>query len=516
MPPEVVSLLNYPDGRFLLVKGSAGTGKTMFCLELIRECGGLYVSTRVRAERLYKDSPGLEESVPADFIIDASVELDEGVLRDFVERPGERDGAACPEEGRERGDRRGPEIEGRARARRGEAPQVAGAARQGDEPRVELPIPPLINRILDKTELAQTPFVVVIDSWDAIFSLTRAVSSRRRGPGREEMQTMLLRAFRNRALNLVMVEEGEAESSLDYLVDGIIELRKGTLRDRVIRRMHLRKMRGTEIHHAEYLFTLVGGRFQYFEPFVPKIPARIKRWRPMSDTEARFSSGSEDLDILVGGGFRRGSSVLVDVGPGVPDAALEQLVVQTSANFLAQGRPVMMVLPGGLDAEAVAQRLSRDVGEEAFNSLARVIEKGGGQFPRDKPYMVVMRYENLHQDFGDWMYVYKALRQRSGQPVLQLIGVDTQEARYGEDSYKELLSTSTELIRKEGNLMIRITRPGAESLTTRCANVSDLHMRMEEVNGSVLVSLEKPRSSLYYMDTDAAGGNIRITLKPML
>jgi hypothetical protein len=57
VPPEVLHLLNHPDGKFLLVKGKAGTGKTMFCLELIRECGGLYVSTRIKAERLYEDTP---------------------------------------------------------------------------------------------------------------------------------------------------------------------------------------------------------------------------------------------------------------------------------------------------------------------------------------------------------------------------------------------------------------------------------------------------------------------------
>ncbi|MEM2870783.1 MAG: ATPase domain-containing protein [Thermoplasmata archaeon] len=522
----MTSLLNYPEGRFILVKGRAGTGKTMFCLELVRECGGLYVSTRVRADRLYRDSPGLEESVPPDFIIDASEELDETVLREFVERAREREGTCAAPSGAQ-GARASVGVEGGLGAGPG-----AGAAPEGGEAGgpagadfgdhlepaavTALSLPPLFRRILEKTEVAQTPFVVVMDSWDAIFTLSGGAAARSRGPNREELQTMLLNAFRNKCVNLVMVEEGEGESGLDFLVDGVLELRRTKWRDRIVRTMHLRKMRGTEIHNAEYLFTLVGGRFHYFEPFVPKIPARPRKWKPMADTESRFSSGSEDLDLLIGGGFRRGSTVLLDVGASVPDAALEQFVTQLSANFLAQGRAVMLVLPGGLDAETIAQRLSREVGEESFNSLARIIEKGGGTFPKDRPYMVAMRYENIEQDFNDWMYVYKALRQRTGAPVLQIIGIDTQEARYGEEAYKKILSTSTELTRKEGNLTIRITRPGMESLTKRCANVSDLLMHMEELNGAVLLYTEKPRSGLYYMDTDATGGNIRITLRPLL
>jgi len=100
--------------------------------------------------------------------------------------------------------------------------------------------------------------------------------------------------------------------------------------------------------------------------------------------------------------------------------------------------------------------------------------------------------------------------------VLEVVGIDTQEARYGEEAYKELLSVSSELTRKEGNLTIRITRPGLEGLTRRCANVSDVHMKMVELSGAVLVYLEKPRSGLFYMDTEAGGGNIRITLSPLV
>ena len=484
IPPEVFSLLNNPEGRFLLVKGSAGTGKSMFCLELVRECGGLYVSTRVRAERLYQDCPGLEESVPPDFILDAAVELDETVLSDFMTK---------------------------------QKKEGAPSVRPASGLRGELSLPPLFDRILQKIEVAQIPFVVVIDSWDAVFAFSGA--SRKEGKAawsREELRTLVLNVFRGRNVNLVMVEEGKDESQLDFLVDGVVEFGREKWNERIVRIMDIRKLRGTEIAHPEYLFTLHGGRFQYFEPFVPKIPARPKPWKAMSDSEARFSSGSEDLDILMGGGFRKGTTVLLEMGSSVPDAALEQLLTQVSDNFLAQGRGIIMVPPGGVDVESLAQRGYRDVGEVEFNSLFRLIEKGGGLVTRERPYVVMLKFENLRQDFNDWMYIYSALRKRTGAPILEIVGIDTQEARYGEDVYKEFLSVSSELTRKEGNLTIRITRPGMESLTKRCANVSDVHMKMIELNGAVLLYMEKPRSGLYYMDTDAGGGNIRITLQPLV
>ena len=490
IPPEVTHLLNNPEGRFVLVKGKAGTGKSMFCLELIRECGGLYVSTRVTPERLYADCPGLDESVPPDFIIDAATELDETVLKDFMAKPPPApNGMPAPPLPKK---------------------HVGGIM-------ADLSLPPLYRRILEKIEVAQIPFVVVIDSWDAVFRYADAPRhDGKRGWSRDELQALLFNTFRNRNVNLVLVEEGGNDDQLDYLVDGVIEMGRDRWNGRILRVMHLTKTRGTEAVHPDYLFTLHGGRFQFFEPFVPKIPARPKRWKPMADTEARYSSGSEDLDILLGGGFRKGTTVLLELGETVPDEALEQFVTQVSANFLSQQRAMLMVPPGGMDMESIAQRGIRDVGEEIFNANVRLIEKGGGPVPREKPYIVPLKFESPRQDFNDWLYIYKALRQKTGQPVLEIVGIDTQEARYGEESYKELLSTSSELTRKEGNLTIRITRPGMESLTRRCANVSDVHMKMVELSGAVLIYLEKPRSGLYYMDTDASGGNIRITLSPLV
>ncbi|MBM4249856.1 MAG: hypothetical protein FJ149_10595 [Euryarchaeota archaeon] len=493
LPPEVLHLLNNPEGRFVLVKGSAGTGKTLFCLELVRECGGLYISTRVRPDRLYADCPGLEECVPPDFIIDAATDIDESILREYMARPS----------GPQAGTASSSPANNRKRSATGFMADLA--------------MPPLLRKILDRIEVAQIPFVVVIDSWDAVFSYTEGQrSDMRRGWSREELRALLFNAFRNRNVNLVMVGENGQSGELDFLVDGVIDMRRERWNGRILRVMHLTKTRGTEAVHPEYLFTLHDGRFQYFEPFVPKIPARPRRWKPMEDTEARFSSGSEDLDILLGGGFRRGTTVLVELGETVPDEALEQFVTQLSANFLSQGRSLLMVPPGGMDIESIAQRGVRDVGEEVFNPNARLVEKGGGPVPRDKPYIVSLKFESPRQDFNDWLYIYKSLRQRTGQPVLEIVGIDTQEARYGEDAYKELLSVSSELTRKEGNLTIRITRPGMEGLTRRCANVSDVHLKMVELSGAVLVYLEKPRSGLYYMDTDAGGGNIRITLSPLV
>src|SRR5512137_1321068 len=180
IPPEVVHLLNNPEGRFVLVKGKAGTGKTLFCLELVRECGGLYISTRVRPDRLYADCPGLEECVPPDFIIDAATDIDESILRDYMAKP-QKGAPGLPP-----------------------PPPPPPPKKSAAGFMAELAMPPLFRKILDKIEVAQIPFVVVIDSWDAVFSYSDAPKTDlRRGWNREELRALLFNAFRNRNVNLV-------------------------------------------------------------------------------------------------------------------------------------------------------------------------------------------------------------------------------------------------------------------------------------------------------------------------
>src|SRR5437867_1972026 len=65
IPADILQFFRNPGGHSLIVKGSAGTGKTTFALQLTEELGGIatsfYLSTRVSDESLYNQFSWLRE-----------------------------------------------------------------------------------------------------------------------------------------------------------------------------------------------------------------------------------------------------------------------------------------------------------------------------------------------------------------------------------------------------------------------------------------------------------------------
>jgi len=488
IPKEIHGLLNSEEGKFLLVKGKAGVGKTMFCLELIKEFGGLYVSTIVTAEQLYKDCPGLEDSIPKDFILDATLhtspksaklksmesEIDDSILREILY-------------------------------------ETTSEGHQG-------PVPPLLREIDSMCEVAQLPFSVVIDSWDSIFSLA-SFPKDESGTDywlREEMQKAVLNHFRKRNINLVMVAEGEREGRMDYLVDGIVSLTMERDLGRTLRLFKIRKIRGAEIEFPEYIFTLEGGNFKFFKHEIEAMDMDLDKWNASEDPKGYFSTGCPDIDGLLGHGLPRGSTVMIELGNSVPNHMWEALISSITANFLSKGRSVMVVPMGGMNISKFEQELYAYVGQKKFDTNVRIMERADTLGGRDKPYIIPIRFEDLTHDLREWQRVYLRLREKTGNPTLEIIGMDTQEARYGEDIYKEIISLSAEQAKREGNVILRLARPGLESINQRSSNISDIHIKMIERNGVTIIYGEKPVTRMYAVRVSAEDGNKRLSLKPLV
>src|SRR5207302_1094060 len=150
---------------------------------------------------------------------------------------------------------------------------------------------------------------------------------------RMKVEQSLMAVLEETGARLILVSEhSEANTTLDQLADAILILRQKVIDDRRLRELEIRKLRGVPIRQDQYLFTLAGGRFQYLEPFNFKLPEETAEFRPVHNTETHMSTGSRDLDALLGGGVARGSTVLLEMRGDVPFEALD-----TVENFYGQG-----------------------------------------------------------------------------------------------------------------------------------------------------------------------------------
>ncbi|MEM3526111.1 MAG: ATPase domain-containing protein, partial [Candidatus Jordarchaeaceae archaeon] len=117
-------------------------------------------------------------------------------------------------------------------------------------------------------ENIENPFIV-IDSIEAIQKVAG-----------EEVFNDLLDLCRELNSKLIFVSEYEEVRKYDYLVDGVILLKRYIENGRIIRVMQIEKLRGINCKNPQYLFTLHAGRFKHLDPFKPSVPKESKRFEP--------------------------------------------------------------------------------------------------------------------------------------------------------------------------------------------------------------------------------------------
>jgi KaiC/GvpD/RAD55 family RecA-like ATPase len=256
IPEEIRTFFLADYGKTFLIKGTPGSGKTVFALTLLSTLkgNGVYVSTRVDPDTLYLQHTWLKEALPADNIIDAT------------------------QPGRE---------------------QTAASREISIKPLRYANVPDFLKGVYKKTE-KMGHSIVVIDSWDAVASYIGYYEQK----DLVEMGHNLCNFSRRTSTKVILIAEYAGQTPLDYLVDGVIVLESEMYEARRLRRLIMQKLSGCTIKNPVVLFSLNNGIFQSFKTFEgvemkienPLIP------NPIPDPgDTSFSTGIKDLDVAIRG-----------------------------------------------------------------------------------------------------------------------------------------------------------------------------------------------------------------------
>ena len=333
---------------------------------------------------------------------------------------------------------------------------------------------------------------IVIDSWDAVLNYT----SHLLGSSHASFEQNICEFARDLDTNLIFVSEFDSVMPLDYIVDGVVSMEQfrlpasdlGGMRTRFIRQINLSKLRGVEICNRTYTATLHGGRFRFFEPYLDQKDARIasEGVRVPDPKEDHISTGIPDLDIVTGG-LRYGSCNVLEIGQGV-GKRYYQILTALASNALKNGRGVF-ILP------SIGYQLSS---QDIFVPNNVIVSRPEGGDP-------VTWGEELQEKWD-------GLRERTGRPILNIIGLDAIEFAFG---YKAVLNLANIMIRswKETNdINVLVVKSGQESMNM-AIHTADTYLLVSELNGGLCIYGIIPRTEPYNMLLEE--GN-RISLTPIV
>jgi len=356
---------------------------------------------------------------------------------------------------------------------------------------------------------------LVIDSFSAM-----AQAFREPHEARIVLHTILSKIVRSMGCTTLLVIEvphGESRIGLgveEFVADGIIVLKRRLFDDRPLRELEVLKMRGSPTPRVHVVFTLKDG-FRVLLEFKPKPVEKPGRFKPRPDPEGYFSSGSPDVDEMLGGGYPRGSTVLFEVGEGVSPEHYHLFGYPTVWNFLAHGRGVIVVPSAGVDHALIKKRaLTGGFTEEEVYRLLRVYTR---YRPRvTEPYVVALKGEDPFEDFEERLKLAQELMERTGQPVLNINGVDMLIDAYGSARALTYLKACATRARETGGLCAIILKPGYPRLASILSSMADVHLRFARRHRVVLVYGVRPTTGLYALEMDASEGYPMPKLTPMV
>src|SRR5690348_3932821 len=320
LPDHLSMILRFLEtpGDVLMIQGHPGTGKTTLALEILRNSPAsrkVYASSRTSPTKLRQHFPFLDE-----------------VLDSMSGRVARSNWAAQFHDLRG-----GPESDS------------------------------VFNKVL-RLKHAKEASLMVIDSWEG--ALKNATEE-----GKGMLESAILSELEDSNLSMVVVTEGLKIGDLGHLVDGIVTLSSSEIEGRITRTFSVNKMRGQRVLMSRGLFSLDGGRFTFLPYKLPRTgngptPAGV----PIPHSQSLYSTGSPDLDEMLGGGIRRGSFILIDIDGNVPPDGPQLLLTTIRANFLNQGGSCFSVPLGSFSSEYVADHLRAYIGNETLEERVRIAE----------------------------------------------------------------------------------------------------------------------------------------------
>lgn len=500
VPGELSEFFSRPGGKSLIIKGLAGTGKTTLALQILEEIAdpeaSFYLSTRVSDASLYVQFPWLREKDMRARIVDASREFLATIYREEKAETKVQKEKAVRIKGAQ-------EFLRSLHGPREEAPEEVD--RTCLSKLLERYTIPEISRIYDRVEacLPRKSFFA-IDSVEGI-------TTRYGLPPEELVHALQKDLVEHSNVDMLVILEKGVATSIDYLADGVVVLDMMEVEGRRVREMRIEKLRATEIQRPRYLISLHGGRFRAFEPY--RAIGEPKRWEPIPDGPGHYSTGTPDLDALLGGGFRKGSYNVIEVAGNVSTEEYYSLVRPILLNFISQQRGAIVVLPGGDQADTLRDDLTRFLDPSLFDRFVQIAD----YFIQEtrKPYILALGTRNKEEALRNWRNVLQSLRGPENRPIMDFAAFDTLEYLRGNDIAIRDLFNTVGRIKISEDVGVGILKPGLK-LTQEIMNMADTYIRILDINNSVCMYGVSPRTNVFVITPDPVRGPPSVRLSPVV
>jgi len=280
-----------------------------------------------------------------------------------------------------------------------------------------------INMILERVETVGAKRLV-IDSFSALRQQFRDP-----GEARIFLQTLLSKIIERLGCTTLLIKEGEPlTGQLDfeeYVADAVLHLEKDYFEGRVMRRLEILKLRGTDLVFPQLVCTISNGlkvmlSARTLSLVKPTQQVAPESWVP-SDPSGAYTTGIPDLDREIGG-YPHGSTVLIEIDPKLTYPEYIMSFVPTIASFVLKGRHAIVIPSGGITPDLIKEINSYyGVTNQIFRERYHIFYEKDEELAKE---LNVHRFEPKDAEATGRIIAQYASRliEKTGSPVIGVMG----------------------------------------------------------------------------------------------
>ncbi|MDP9488757.1 MAG: AAA family ATPase [Thermoproteota archaeon] len=416
------------DTYSLLVKGPSGSGKTTFSLTILHSLKAknnfFYISTRASPKQIFEHYPW---------------------LRKFVKEP----------------------------SRDIDSPEVGQSLSAFEDARLDEP-ESLFERVTNQLMDVKNP-VIIIDSWDSVASL---MDREARLNNERVLQT-----WRERAkAKLIFTTEESVESSLENIVDGVVELNYELKDGLRTRSLFLKKLRGIPIKRSLYLFTLKDRIMRCFHSYDARDFKIINKDNISKEKESHaqiLQSGYHDLDNYVGSTLPQNGLITIEKDDAVSNDTIVLFLNDLLQNFSRMNYSLLLESTLGAIVTDANKSKSKNQQKLYLTDVPELQEK----FSKN----------DLSRKNTFYKYVDKAISRRENREKIV--------AMMESGSMASFISTTSDIdnycryIKRKFELSFLILN--SNNTPEKYYSSSDIHLKFILICGTLFLKCSTPASALF-------------------